>query len=353
MKRTISCLAVFLTAIVILPGAAVSAPKKPMTPAELFLYKGADRQHILEEGAKKEGKLTFYTSGILKQAVNPVVAAFEKKYPFIKVEVWRASSGPLISRASEEYKSKRYLMDVMEGTQTNMLFLQEVGVVASYYSPNFASLEEEALTPGPGGGSYATAFRSSGIGFGYNTKMITKDQLPKTYQDLADPKWKGKLAIAGSDTGVNWASAVNASAGEEVLKKIAKQNFPVHMVSAQAMLDMIANGEYAGSPSIFDSHVVGMKKKGAPVAWVPLEPVRVNLGQLAIAKNAPHPHAALLFADFETSRESAEIHRTVGYDNFRKDVPPLEQRYKKYFGKDTVEAATAEHEIFNRLFVKK
>jgi len=334
-------------------GYVVSATKKPSTMAELALYKGADRQQILEEGARKEGKLTFYTSGILTQAVRPVVDAFEKKYPFIKVSIWRATSQQLVPRAVEEFKSGKHMVDVTEGTQTAMLVLQETGIAGPYYSPNFLQMEEEALTKAPGGGVYAAAFRLSGVGFGYNTKMLKKDELPKTYKDLLDPKWKGKLAIAGSDSGVNFAGCVYNTFGEDLLKKIAKQDFAVHMVSGQAMLDMVINGEYPASPTIFDSHVFGSKKKGAPVAWVPLEPVRVNLGQMSVAKNAPNPHAALLFADFELSKESAEIHRGVGYDNFRKDVPPLELRYKKYFGVETMEAIKTEYEMFNQLFVKK
>ncbi len=351
-KKWQYCVCLFAV-MIILPGQALSAAKKPSTMAELAFYKGSDRQQILEEGAKKEGALTFYTSGILKQAVNPVVEAFQKKYPFIKVDIWRASSMELVSRSTEEFKAGRQLFDAMEGTQTNMIVLQGVGIVQPFLSPNLAQIEDEAKTNATGGGVLAVAFRSSGIGFGYNTKMLNKDQTPKTYQDLLDPKWKGMLAIAGSDTGVNWMSAIYRNLGVDILKKIANQGFPVHMVSGQAMLDMIINGEYAGSPTIFDSHVVGSKKRGAPVSWVPLEPVRVNIGQIALPKSPPHPCAALLFADFELSKESGEIHRKVGYDSFRKDVPPLEQRYKKYFGMDNMEAIKEEHDLFSKLFVKK
>jgi iron(III) transport system substrate-binding protein len=343
---------VCLFAMMILPGHSLSAAKKPATMAELAMYKGADRQQILEEGAKKERKLTFYTSGILTQAVRPVVDAFEKKYPFIKVEIWRASGGEQISRTVEEFKFGKHLFDAMECTQ-NMAILQKVGIAQPFNSPNFLQMDEEALTRAPGGGAYAAAFRSSGIGFGYNTNLLKKDQIPKTYQDLLDPKWKGKLAIAGGDTGGKWAVCIKRSFGEEFLKMIAKQDFVIHMVSGQAILDLVISGEYPGSPNIFDSHVFGSIKKGAPVAWAPLEPVHVNVGQIAVAKYAPNPHAALLFADFELSRESGEIHRGVGYDSFRRDVPALEQSYKKYFAKDTMADVKEGDELFSRLFIKK
>lgn len=353
MNQKRACLVIILAVIIILPGYASAAQKKPAAMAELALYKGADRQQILEEGARKEGTLTFYTAGILKQAVRPVVDAFEKRYPFLKVDIWRATTMELVSRATTEFRSGRQLMDAIEGQQTNMLVIQGAGIAQPFFSPNFLHLEEEALTKAPGGGAYAAAFRLSGVGLGYNTKLLRKEQLPKTYQDLLDPRWKGKMAIVGSDTGVNWASCIYSNFGEDLLKKIAGQGFVVHVISASALLDMIINGEYAASPTIFNSHVYESKNKGAPVAWVPLEPVRVSLGQIALARNAPHPHAALLFADFELSKESAEIHRGVGYDNFRKDMPALEQHYKKYLGQDSVENVKKDIDIFNRLFVNK
>ena len=347
--KTLIALFVLVHALLLM-GTAVPAAKKPTTIPELSLYRGVDRQQILEEGAKKEGKLTFYTSGA--EAIRPVIEAFEKKYPFIKVETWRTSGQPLISRLLEEFKSGNHAFDTLETTQTVMLIMMASGIVQPFYSPNLAKIEDEAVLPAPDGGAYAVAFRSSGIGLGYNTKLISKEQLPKTYQDLLDPKWKGKMAIAGSDTGVGWSGAIYQTFGEEFLSKIAKQNFALHMVSAAAMANIVISGEYIASPTVLNISTI-VKKPGTPIAWIPLEPVRVNVGQVAISKNAPHPHAALLLADFELSKESGEIHRTTGYDHFRTDVPPLEQRYKKYFGPRTTEEVSKELAIFNKLFVVK
>lgn len=95
--------AFILVFCLLLPILTEAAPKRPDTMAELALYKGADRQQILEEGARKEGTITFYTSGILKLAVRPVVDAFEKKYPFLKVMIWRATGGmELVPRVTME-----------------------------------------------------------------------------------------------------------------------------------------------------------------------------------------------------------------------------------------------------------
>ena len=141
--------------------------------------------------------------------------------------------------------------------------------------------------------------------------------------------------------------------GLDFVKKIADQNFVVHNVSPRAILDMLINGEYAACPIIFDSHVIALKKKGAPVDWLPLEPAHVNVGQIALSKNAPHPHAALLFIDFELSKRSAEIHRDRGYSSFHKDVPPLTQPYKKYFGVKSLDDVKKRKEVFDKFFLKK
>jgi len=350
MKRLYVVL--FLVLGMTMPGYCLTAAKKPGTMAELAMYRDADRQQILEEGARKEGKLMFYTTGSFQTFVGPIIEAFKKKYPFIKVDVWRTSNAPLMSRATEEFKAGKHTMDVVEGTQSTMVVMQQVGIVQPFISPNLAQIEDEAKTNATGGGALAVAFRSSGIGFGYNTKMLSKDQLPKTYQDLLDPKWRGKLAIAGS-TGVNWLSAIYRNLGEDLLKKIAAQNFPVQMVSAVALVEIVAAGEYVASPTLIDATVYVSKLKGATVAWVPLEPVRVLTGQIAVAKHAPNPHAALLFADFEISKEGGEILRGLGYGSFREDVAPVGQHYKKYFGIDTMEAVREEQDLFNKLFLKK
>jgi len=331
----------------------MAAVRQNMTMAELAFYTGSDRQQILEEGARKEGKLTFYTSGSFDTIVSPILAAFRKKYPFIIVDMWRGTSPEVASRAIQEAQAGRYMVDVIEGTQVAMIVLQRVGLVQPFTSPQFTQIEDEAKTA-VSGGVVAVAYRSSGIGFGYNTKLISKDQLPKTYEDLLNPKWQGKLAIAGSNTGAGWLGAIyHSSGGEELLKKIAAQNHPVQMVSAMALVQIVATGEYAASPTLIDANVFVTKLKGAPVDWTPLEPVRVNIGQIAIAKKAQNPYAALLFTDFQIGKEVGEILRVRSYDSFRKDVAPVGQRYKKYFGADTAEEIVAEEALFKKLFITK
>jgi len=333
-------------------GNVVAAAKKPVTVAELSLYKGTDRQQILEEGAKKEGALTFYTTGILKQTVRPLVDAFQKKYPFIKVEIWRASGNELTPRLFEEYRANRFAVDVIELNQIDEIVTEEGGLLQPFYSPNLDQIEEGSLKRVSGGGALWGGHYQSGIGLGYNTKLITKEQLPKTIQELTDPKWKGKGALVTSNTGVTWMGSVFETFGEDVLKKIAEQKFALHAVSAASLLDMIINGEYSFSPTIYDSHVNNSKSKGAPVDWLPLEPVPVQIGEIMLPKRAPHPHAALLFIDFDLTKEAGELYKANGYVSPRKDVSG-ERTYRKHFGPQSTKQVEQWNKVFNRIFLNK
>ena len=230
--------------------------------------------------------------------------------------------------------------------------MQKVGIAQAFFSPNLIHIEEGAIAKAPDGGAFAAAFREGYIGLGYNTKLMTKEQIPKTYADLLDPKWKGKMPIAGGGTGSDWMGTILTARGEGFVKQLAGQGFQVHMVSASAIIDMVIAGEYALSPTIYESHVVLAKKKKAPVDWFPLEPVHVNVGQIALSRHAHNPHAALLLVDFELSRESAEIHKFVGFNSPRKDMPDA-VTYKRFYGIKSVEEGSEWSDMFKRLFVTK
>lgn len=352
MKRECFYLVFALIIVLIFTGIAVSAPKRPTTVAELALYEGTDRQQILEEGARKEGTFTFYTSGILTMAVRPVVEAFEKKYPYIKVEIWRGDSTQLVPRTFEEYRAGRHIVDAVEVSQSGEIILEEGGILQPFYSPNLKYIEEGSFKKAPTGGAFAGGVFQSGLVVGFNTKLITKEQLPKTYQDLLDPKWKGKVPIVTSITGINWVGGLLESYGEKFVENIAKQGFPTHAVSPRALLDMIISGEYAFSPTILDSHVRDSKKKGAPVELIPLEPVTTYINTISLAKHAPHPHATMLFIDFELSKQSGEIYAATGYVSPRIDVGG-ERNWKKYYGPYSSKQVGQWNSAFQRLFVKK
>jgi len=330
---------------------ASSVTKRPQTAAEIALYNGPDRQQILEEGARKEGRLTFYTTGILVQTVRPLVDAFQKKYPFIKVDIWRAGTQELLPRLRQEIQTGRYTADVVELTQAGGVILQEAGMLLPFYSPELAFIEEGAISKASVNTAYTAGHYESGISLGYNTKLLKKNEVPKTYQDLLDVKWRGKLAIAGSNTGITWVGTLFENFGEAFVEKMAAQKITVHQVSGRALLDMVISGEVTLAPTILDSHVNKSKQMGAPCDWLPLEPVPAYIGQIMLPKGSPHPHAAMLFIDFDLSHQGGKLYVANGYNSPRKDIE-VERPYKKYYGPWSSKQEKRWSEIYQKYFLK-
>src|SRR3972149_2432849 len=145
MKRKWHVVVLPLLAMILFLGTAWAAQKRPTTVAELALYKGPDRQQILEEGAKKEGKITLYTTAVEVGGIRPLVDAFNKKYPYIKVGVWRAGGDQLAAKVFEEYKARRYVADLIGVSQYDEVIFRERGILQPFYSPALAYIEEGAI----------------------------------------------------------------------------------------------------------------------------------------------------------------------------------------------------------------
>jgi len=252
----------------------------------------------------------------------------------------------------EEYRSGVYVCDVIEGTQITFLTLQELGVLQPYYSPNIKYFPEETITRASGQGVFRVAHRESGIVLTYNTGLITGEQIPKSYEDLLDPRWKNKGAISGQQGAKNWVGAMLEAHGEDFVKKVAQQRFDVHKVSSTALLDMVVAGEYIFTPTSYDTTTIINKRKGAPLEWVPLEPVFANAGEVALPKYSSHPHAALLLLDFYLSKKGGELQKAGGYYSNHKGLPGG-ATYKKYYGAKSIKAFRKWDEVFNRLFLDR
>ncbi|MFC1815383.1 ABC transporter substrate-binding protein [Thermodesulfobacteriota bacterium] len=351
MKRSMYCLILVAVAVFLFIGAAVSAPMKPTTVAEIALYQGPDREQMLVEGAKKEGKLTFYTAGVM-QAARPIFTAFQKKYPFIKVKVWRGGTNQLVPRVAEEYQARKYAVDVIEISQTGEIVFRESGISQPFYSPNLADIEAGALQKASGGGTFKAGHYIAALSLAFNKTLITEEQLPKTYQDLLDPKWKGKIPITSSNTGIFWVGNALEHFGEDFVKRLAEQKLVLHAMSGRALTDMIVAGEYAFSPCLSDAHVAKSREKGAPVDWRPLEPVPCFLMQMVLPKHPLNPHAAMLYMDFDLSRKAALLYKGSGYKPTHKGIP-AERDFKKYYGPYSSKTIKKWNDIFNTLFMKR
>jgi iron(III) transport system substrate-binding protein len=299
-------------------------PAAALTVEELAQLKSPDRQKILEDGARKEGKVIWYSSLTIDTVLRPLAQAFEKKYPFIKVELWRAESAKIVQKITAEVRAKNVEGDIIEGSGIAEAIIKS-GVTLPFYSP-----ELDAYPPAyrDANGLWA-ATRFAYYGVGYNTKLVKKEDVPKTYEDLLDPKWKGKMAWrVGSDTGVElFITALRTTWGDEktenYLKRLAGQKIVGYTGSARALVNQVMAGEYPLAINIFLHHPIDSASHGASVASQPMEPVPSTIGTIMLPKGIKRPHAAMLSIDFLLSKEGQTVLREENYLPAHPQVDPL------------------------------
>jgi iron(III) transport system substrate-binding protein len=231
------------------------------------------------------------------------------------MEVYRASSDDLIARTLQEAQAKRHLVDSIEATFPVLKVLQEFKLLAAYFSPYLASYPDDVKEKADKGLVYWATDRESYIGLAYNTNVIQGNAAPKNYGDLLKPELKGKIGFATTDTGARVIGAMLATKGAEFVSKLKSQDVALHGVSGRAILDMVVSGEIGVSPTSFLSHARVSVSKGAPIKWAPMDVVPTNAGGVALPAHAPHPHAALLFADFLLSPEGQKFLAKFGLDS--------------------------------------
>jgi len=353
----LSSLLVLIAVIIGWPvSSSLAAQARPMSVAELALYKGKDRETILIEGAKKEGQVTFYTSNTWMAGY--VSQEFGRQYPFIKTNVWRSDSKELLKRLTDEAAAGRYIADVVETSPDYMALLIPANMFQELFSPELGPYDNNVKVKGKNGVFHWTS-RELYISLGFNTNLIPPAEAPKAMKDLLEPKWKSKMTIAGTTTGTQWIGAIMETFGREFLEKIAKQDVNVQNISGAALAELVASGEVPLSPTIFNSNISVAKQKGAPVDWRPIDPVVATTGTSGLVIKAPNPHAGLLFLDFLHSKEGQEAVLKGGLSSARKDVASPDQKFKKVYieskyAPDVMERKFAEWEgLKRRLFISK
>src|ERR1051325_10333168 len=305
LKRLIAMFAIVMVA----PSLSWAA-----TTAELATYNKPDREKVLYEGAKKEGKLMWYTS----LTGGPNIEApkvFEAKYPGIKMEVYRGDSDALISRILQEAQAKRFLVDTIETTFPILKVTKDEKIIIPFFSPYLAAYPDDVKEKGEKGNVYWATDRESYIGLAYNTNVVPAAAAPKRFDDLLRPELKDKIGFATSDTGNRVIGAILMTRGPEFIQKLKAQDVTLHAVSGRAILDMVISGELGASPTVFLSHSRVSMSKGAPIKWVPMDVVPTNAGGVAVPANTPHPYSALLFADFLLSAEGQKFLGKFGLDS--------------------------------------
>jgi ABC-type Fe3+ transport system substrate-binding protein len=293
--------------------------------AQNFLVSRApDREQVILDGARKEGQVVLYSAAIVNQALRPLAEAFMKTYPFVKMTFWRGDTEEIVAKLSAEARAKNVVADVVEGTGVGDLAVG-AGLTQPYYTPMIEAMPEHYRDPR----SYWTSTRISYFSVAYNTRLVPPDRAPKTYDDLIDPRWRGKLAWrVGTASGAPlFITTIRLARGEEkaaeLLRKLAAQkvvNFGSG--SARTLVDRVIAGEFPIALNIFAHHPLISRAKGAPVDSKLMDPVLSTAGTMIIPKGVRHPYAALLLADFILSKDAQQILANADYFPARSDVAP-------------------------------
>lgn len=273
--------------------------------------------------AKKEGQLTWYTTQIVNQFARPAAEAFQKKYG-VRVNYIRADSNEVTLRIQNEGKAGRVMADVFDGTGATAA-LKSNNLVAKYIPDSAKRLPSRYIDKD----GFWVATNLYVLTPGFNTELVKKGTEPRTFEDLLDPRWRGKIAWNSSVTpsgGAGFVGVVLSHMGEEkgmaYLKQLSGQRITGLQVAARQVLDQVIAGEYAIALNIFNNHAVISAAKGAPVSWVPMEPALAVFSCLSLTAGAPNPNAGKLFIDFLMSEEGQKLYRDAEYLPVDPAVPP-------------------------------
>jgi iron(III) transport system substrate-binding protein len=258
------------------------------------------------EAAKKEGKIVWYTSLVLPSAER-VAKLFEAAYPGIKVEVHRTGSQRILQRVMQEMQANLKIVDVIHTSDSgHFVFLKEKKLLIQHTPPGVEKF--------PAGfkdkDGYYYGLRATVNAIFYNTKLVSAAEAPKTWKDLLDPKWKGKMVTAHpgySGVIATHVLALEKLFGWDYFKQLA-QNKLMIVQSANDPSTVVASGERVVAVNGGDYSAYQLKKKGNPIEVVyPKEGVPLVVSPQAIASFAPHPNAAKLFHDFTFSRDVQQV----------------------------------------------
>jgi ABC-type Fe3+ transport system substrate-binding protein len=269
----------------------------------------ADVDPALLAAARQEGQVVWYTGLIVNQIVRPMADAFAKKYPGIEVRYSRASDTETAVKILNEGRAHRIQADVFDATNA-MFPLLDAKLVAAY--PPKAAEHYPAEMKDPGG--YWTATNLYFLTVAYNTDLVKPDEVPHSFADLLDPKWKGQmswtseLAPQGPPGFIhNILTIMGEQQGMDYLRKFAAQEPVFIAASPRAVLDQVISGEHKMGVMMYNHHVAISAGKGAPIQWLKLEPLVGLQSLIGILKDAPHPNAARVLEEFILSTDGQKV----------------------------------------------
>jgi iron(III) transport system substrate-binding protein len=337
-------------------------PASAMSIEEIANYAKPDRQKVLEDLARKEGEV-LWIGGLNEQtASGPIVKAFNEKYPLIKGRYIRTGTPEGLQRILAEYRAKTPRVDLFNGSA--VVDLKQVNLVQAFATPALDVFPAEIKDPER---LYATLRLSyQGVAM-WDTKQVPADKAPKSYEDLLDPFFKGKIAMSDSQgAGTPFLITYFRKVwGEEkalsYVEKLAKQNPIISSAATRNLADLVVAGEYAILMNPANQHIGQALGKGAPINGVLADPTLARNDYVMMLKTAPHPAASMLLIDHILSQQSAEIlqkaeyspaHPAVEPEGYMKEFTPGSKGYKTFVVDDATlqEMGKSSNDIFKRLF---
>jgi iron(III) transport system substrate-binding protein len=316
----------------------------------------AQRKAVIEEGARKEGEVIWYTSMSLTDFPK-IVGAFEKTAPYVKVRTNRLSQSSIMPKIDTEARAGRSLVDVVASAPMEMWELKQKGHSASYLSPELKAFPAGSFDPQ----GYWSSTEVTPLVLAFNSSLVRSEEAPRSYQDLLLPRWRGKMNF-GSDE-YAWYSVMldgmGKTKGLEFMKALARQQLHIPGGSSIMRLQLMLAGESAIAIAARGRRATEYKEKGAPIDYRLLDPYPGEPNGLALMRRAAHPYASVLFIDWMLSEEGQTVlAQQVPRITLRKgikQIPRHQELYKKEFvfvnpaslGPNLNELIASYQEIFN------
>ena len=284
------------------PGMAQTQTQAPSPPAvqgfaELAGRDDAGRRQRLIDGARREGVLTFYTS-IPEKDMAVLAADFEKRYG-VRINTWRASTVKVVQRLIAEKQVGRWDFDAVDISGPEMEILYQERLLQEVESALHRELMPETLMPHKG---WAPQFLSVFVQ-AYNTNAVKKQDLPRSYADLLDPRWKGMLGVEANDH--EWYCALLKQMGHEKGSRLFSQLVEKNGWSVRnghtLLNNIVAAGEVPLGLTVYSYMVDQARAKGAPIDWFAIDPLIGRSNGIGVSRRPPHPNAALLFYEYMIS----------------------------------------------------
>ena len=277
----------------------------------------SDHKAKLVEGAKKEGRLVWYTSMAIDTS-KPLLDAFLKEYPFIRPDLVRTGAEQMVNRIMNETRAGKWSFDVVVLSEIEVLV--ERNLISPYLSPEREAFDQEFKDSQ----GFWTGVYNNNLVLSYNTKMVSEKEAPKDYGDLLHPKWKGKIIMDSGDH--DWFGTLVNVWGKEravnYMKQLAGQA-PVWRRGHGLIGQLLGAGE-APLGFAYNFRIERMKKEGAPVDWAEtFNPIMMTVTGIGLSIKPNNPNTAKLFIDFVLSKKSQEMVRDMRRVPSRSDVKPL------------------------------